>query len=130
MPVDLTINAASTPAFPGPSLFDYAELLHIPVPTSCQKQGKCKECIVEVVEGMELLSPSTEHERHLKGNFRLSCRSTIAADSGHIRCHTMRRGHMRIERRAIGLPTTGQPLQLDPAVTRDDDRILIDGVEI
>jgi uncharacterized 2Fe-2S/4Fe-4S cluster protein (DUF4445 family) len=42
----------------------------------------------------------------------------------------MRRGHMRIDRHALGLPTGGHALQPDPAVTRDGDRILIDGVEV
>ena len=42
----------------------------------------------------------------------------------------MRRGHMRIERQAFGLPASDQELALDPAVTRDGDRILIDGVEV
>ena len=37
---------------------------------------------------------------------------------------------MRIERQAFGLPASGQTLELDPAVTRDGDRILIDGVEV
>ena len=72
MAVTLTINGRSTPATDGPSLFDYAEALGIDVPTSCRKQGKCKECMVEIVEGMSALSPIAEPERHLKGNFRLS----------------------------------------------------------
>ena len=113
----------------GASLFDCAEQLDIRVPTSCIKNGKCKECIVEVTEGLSRLSERTDHERHLAGHFRLSCRSLIAADAGEVRCHTMRRGQMRIERHAIGLPD-GAPLARDPAVTRDGDRILIDGVEI
>ena len=37
---------------------------------------------------------------------------------------------MRIERQAYGLPASGQALKLDPAVTRDGDRILIDGIEV
>jgi uncharacterized 2Fe-2S/4Fe-4S cluster protein (DUF4445 family) len=41
----------------------------------------------------------------------------------------MRRGHMRIERHAVGLPT-GAVIALDPAVTRDGARILIDGEEV
>ena len=74
------------------------------VPTSCQKQGKCRECIVELVEGAELLSPPTTPERHLTGAFRLSCQAQIAADSGAVRCHTMRRGQLRIESGSAGLP--------------------------
>jgi uncharacterized 2Fe-2S/4Fe-4S cluster protein (DUF4445 family) len=37
---------------------------------------------------------------------------------------------MRIERQALGLPGSGAPMKLDPAVTRDGDRILIDGIEV
>jgi uncharacterized 2Fe-2S/4Fe-4S cluster protein (DUF4445 family) len=125
----LAINGQTVETVPGPSLFDYAEGLGIQVPTSCRKQGKCKECMVEIVEGMEYLSPLTEEERHLKGKFRLSCRTSVTG-SGAVRCHTMRRGNMRIERRALGLPAGNTSLQLDPAVTRSCDRILIDGEEL
>ncbi len=130
MAVTLTINGESTESTDGRSLFDYAEALGIDVPTSCRKQGKCKECMVEVVEGMSALSPLAEPERHLKGNFRLSCQTRITAAEGHVRCHTMRRGHMIIERHAFGLPVGNREWKLDPAVTRDGDRILIDGVEV
>ena len=130
MAVTLTINGQSIQAARGRSVFEYAEDLKIDVPTSCRKQGKCKECIVEVVDGMDMLSSPTEPERHLSGSFRLSCQANIAAEEGHIRCHTMRRGHMRIERHAIGLPVGNQALKLDPVVTRDGDRILIDDVEV
>ena len=88
--------------------------------------------MVEVVERrqMGLLSPIAEPERHLKGNFRLSCQTYVTAAEGQVRCHTMRRGQMRIERHAFGLPLSNRGFELDPAVTRDGDRILIDGVEV
>lgn len=130
MAVTLTINGRTTVATRGDSLFDHAERLNVRVPTSCLKQGKCKECMVEVTEGMQSLSEPTIHERHLKGNFRLSCRCHVVADVGEIRCHTMRRGQMRIERHALGLPLSQEVATLDPAVTRDRDRILIDGAEV
>jgi uncharacterized 2Fe-2S/4Fe-4S cluster protein (DUF4445 family) len=130
MPAILTVNGQSVEASLGLSLFDQAEALGIDVPTSCRKQGKCKECLVEIVEGMNSLSPLAEPEQHLKGNFRLSCQTNVTGESGHVRCHTMRRGHMRIESGAVGLPFTGCSFELDPAVTRDGDRILIDGIEV
>jgi len=130
MAVTITINGKSIQADRDRSLFDQAEFLGIDVPTSCRKQGKCRECMVEVVEGMELLSANTDPEKHLKGNFRLSCQTYVTGENGVIRCHTMRRGHMRIERQALGLPGSGAPMKLDPAVTRDGDRILIDGIEV
>jgi uncharacterized 2Fe-2S/4Fe-4S cluster protein (DUF4445 family) len=130
MAATLTINGKTIPANSGMSLFDQAEALGVDVPTSCRKQGKCKECMVEIVEGMDLLSPLAEPERHLKGNFRLSCQTYVTSECGHVRCHTMRRGHMRIEIGAEGLSATGCGFELDPAVTRDGDLILIDGVEV
>jgi len=131
MPAVLTINGqASVVSSETGSIFDCAERVGVRVPTSCQKNGKCKECIVEVIEGIDLLSPRTEQEKHLKGNFRLSCQTRVVADEGEIRCHTMRRGHLRIERHAMGLPLRGK-LKLEPCVTRDGaDRILLDGIEI
>jgi uncharacterized 2Fe-2S/4Fe-4S cluster protein (DUF4445 family) len=114
-------------AMAGASLFDHAELMGVAVPTSCRKQGKCKECMVEVVEGLSCLSEPAAEEGHLKGGFRLSCRTQVMASDGEVRCHTMRRGQMRIERRAVGLT---EAKRVDPAVTRDGDRILIDGVEV
>lgn len=129
MPVTLTINGQTVPASPGPTLFEHAERLGVRVPTSCLKNGKCKECVVEVVEGMACLSGPTGAERHLAHPFRLSCQCSLAADTGIVRLHTMRRGRMRIERRALESPLA-HGRDFDPAVTRDGDRLLIDGEEI
>src|SRR5690242_19051804 len=130
MSVHLTLNSQQCDISPGASLFDYAEGLGIKVPTSCHKRGKCRECLVEIVEGMDCLSARTPEESHLRENFRLSCRCKIVKDSGVVRCHTMRRGDMRIERHAFQLPANGRKLHLDPAVKRDGDRILLDGEEV
>ncbi|HTY87944.1 MAG TPA: ASKHA domain-containing protein [Candidatus Acidoferrum sp.] len=130
MSVELHFNHQQTRVVPGGSLFEYAESLGLNVPTSCRKQGKCKECVVEVTEGMDCLSERVPAEKHLKGNFRLSCSCQVVKDAGVVRCHTMRRGEMRIERHALQLPTSAQKLKPDPAVTRDGDRILLEGEEI
>jgi uncharacterized 2Fe-2S/4Fe-4S cluster protein (DUF4445 family) len=130
MSLSVSINGAVIEAGPGPSLFDCADRLGVEVPTSCQKQGKCKECIVEVVTGMECLTERTSDESHLKNRFRLACRCHLATETGEVRCHTMRRGQMRIERQAFSLPVSDRRPKLDPAVSRDGDRILIDGEEV
>jgi uncharacterized 2Fe-2S/4Fe-4S cluster protein (DUF4445 family) len=130
MSVELHFNNQRRDVTPGVSLFDYAEAMGVNVPTSCRKNGKCKECVVEVTEGMDCLSGRLPAEKHLKGNFRLSCSCGIVKDTGVVRCHTMRRGEMRIERHALQLPTSSQILNLDPAVTRAGHRILLDGEEI
>jgi len=130
MSVQLHFNSLTSEAASGNSLFTCAEALGIPVPTSCNKQGKCKECVVEVVEGTDCLSKPGPEEKHLKGAFRLSCCTRITKEEGTVRCHTMRRGAMRIEKHAFELPVHGPKWTLDPAVKRDGDRILLDGVEI
>jgi len=130
MSVQLHFNSSVTTAVPGNSLFTHAEALGVQVPTSCNKQGRCKECVVEVSEGMDCLSRPGPEEKHLKGHFRLSCCARVTAEQGTVRCHTMRRGLMRIEKHAFELPTGPRTWQLDPAVTREGDRILLDGVEI
>lgn len=130
MSIELHFNNIQTIVTPGKSLFEYGETLGIRIPTSCVKQGKCKECMVEVVEGMENLSPRTEKENHLKENFRLSCQTKIISKKGFVRCHTMRRGEMKIERHALNLPKSFQSLKLEPCVTREGNRILLDGEEI
>jgi uncharacterized 2Fe-2S/4Fe-4S cluster protein (DUF4445 family) len=130
MSVQLHFNHLTTAVPPGESLFTQAEALGIQVPTSCNKQGRCKECVVEVAEGMDCLSPHRPEEKHLKGAFRLSCCTRIVKEEGTVRCHTMRRGTMRIEKHAFELPVHGPKWKLEPAVTRDGDRILLDGAEI
>jgi uncharacterized 2Fe-2S/4Fe-4S cluster protein (DUF4445 family) len=129
MPLEIHVNGRQTSGASGASLFGCAEAVGVKVPTSCNKNGKCRECLVEVSEGMELLSPKAPEERHLKENFRLSCRAKIISEAGIIRCHTMRRGEMKIERHAFKLPAA-KTWPLDPAVTRHGDQIFLDGEEI
>jgi uncharacterized 2Fe-2S/4Fe-4S cluster protein (DUF4445 family) len=135
MPVTLTVNGHRIAAPAGVSVFTLAEQAGVRVPTSCVTQGKCRECVVEVTRGMDLLSAPTEFERHLDardGRFRLSCQCRVAAGEGEISCQTMRRGHMRIERTALNLRATHEATGLDPAVGRSGDRIVdrITGHEI
>jgi uncharacterized 2Fe-2S/4Fe-4S cluster protein (DUF4445 family) len=125
--VELHVNTRSAVVAPGTSVFDAAGSLGVFVPTSCITQGKCKECMVEVAEGMEHLSPRTAAERHLTGNLRLSCQARVLPGAGVVRCHTMRRGEMRIERRALDLPADHTRVALEPCVARDGARVLLDG---
>jgi len=120
----ITINGHRIDFPAGGSLFEAAAQAGVRVPTSCIAQGKCKECIVEVTSGMDLLEPRGVHERHLKGTFRLSCQCRIVGEDGAVQCHTMRRGHMRIERHALNLPVSRAKMSLDPAVTRKGNRIV------
>jgi uncharacterized 2Fe-2S/4Fe-4S cluster protein (DUF4445 family) len=127
MTVQLTINDQKIDTPAGRTLFDYAEQAGVRVPTSCQKNGKCRECMVEVIEGYQLLSPRTREEEHLPADFRLACRASVAAQSGSIRCHTMRRGKMVIADKGNCLEEVLADAPLDPAITRDGRQVLLDG---
>ncbi len=130
MPVHLQIDTETLEVSPGPSLFECAEMMGdaVRIPTSCRKNGKCRECLVEVDEGMDCLTERTPEEAHLADGFRLSCRARINMASGVIRCHTLRRGEMRIESETRGIPVTlSKP---DPAVTRRGGEVLIDDTPV
>jgi uncharacterized 2Fe-2S/4Fe-4S cluster protein (DUF4445 family) len=128
--VKLVLNSRETEIVPGTSIFEAAERLGVRVPTSCHKQGRCRECLVEVASGEELLTPRTPEEEHLEPGFRLACRARAESGPGVLRCHTLRRGELRIEQQAHGLPDRGERPRLDPAVTRDGERVLLEGREI
>lgn len=123
----LTIDGVAGPVPVGQSLFDWADSRGIAVPTSCHKQGKCRECLVEIESGAEFLSEPAEQERHLEGAFRLACRTRLAVP-GEVRAHTLRRGSLRIETDSSA-GDDGR-IVLDPAVTRDGSRVLLDGEPI
>jgi len=65
MSIKLHFNNNHAVVEPGSFLHEYAEKFGIHVPTSCNRQGKCKECLVEINEGMELLSEPAPQEMHL-----------------------------------------------------------------
>ena len=130
MSVELYFNERRGEVLPGCSLFECGEALGVRVPTSCRKQGKCKECVVEIIEGADLLTAPGPEEKHLRGRFRLSCCCQVNGSAGVVRCHTMRRGALRIERHAQQLPGGHRNWSLEPAVTREGDRVLLEGREI
>ena len=124
MPLQVSINTETLDARRGLSLFECGEQMGVHIPTSCHKNGKCRECLVEVAEGMEHLTSRSPEEAHLTDAFRLSCRARLVSDSGAVRCHTMRRGELRIEEAASELPEGLD--SIDPAVERRAGTIFID----
>ncbi len=124
MAPEIKVNGKSLAAQSGSSIFECSEELGVHVPTSCNKNGKCRECIVEITAGAELLSELSSEEEHLGDGFRLACRARLVADSGSVNCHTMRRAKMRIEE--SGWKTITKK-ELSPAVTREGSSVLLDG---
>jgi uncharacterized 2Fe-2S/4Fe-4S cluster protein (DUF4445 family) len=132
----ITLKRDSSLTLKSASMFELAEHMQVQVPTSCKKNGKCRECLIEVTEGMELLTPRAAQESHLRDEFRLSCRTRIdhgawsRGEHRRIRCHTLKRQAMRIDQKGQGLPLSYRDVPLAPAVTREGGRILLDGCNI
>ncbi|MBF0280017.1 MAG: DUF4445 domain-containing protein [SAR324 cluster bacterium] len=130
MPVLVEINLQKAEAASGSTLFECGEKLGVPIPTSCRKNGKCRECLLEISEGMACLSPRVKEESHLSGQFRLACRTKITADMGKVTCNTLKRGSLRIEESSSDLPLSAFEVPFDPAVTRKGNTIFLDGEPI
>lgn len=130
MAVELEINEIILEVDAGSTVFECAESVDVRIPTSCKKNGRCRECLIEVVDGEEFLTALTPEEEHLQKPFRLACCARIAEGEGKVRCHTMRRGAMRISHEATGLPDSANDYELAPAVTREGEWVLLDGKPI
>jgi uncharacterized 2Fe-2S/4Fe-4S cluster protein (DUF4445 family) len=102
------------PLIAGRTLFDYADEVSEAVPQSCRRTGRCRECVVEVRQGLASLSPRTPSEAYLRGAFRLACQAEIESTEQDVEFAIIRR-RMRI------LESTDPPAAwLDPVVTADD----------
>jgi uncharacterized 2Fe-2S/4Fe-4S cluster protein (DUF4445 family) len=108
----------------GGTLFDRADRLGMRVPTSCNRQGTCHECIVDVTRGMDSLEPRTEAESFLRENYRLACQAVVADASAEIEFAPLSR-HPKI---LTG--STAVDCEIDPIVTRRDGTVFYDGTPV
>lgn len=109
----------------GRSLFDHADELDLPVPSSCGRSGQCHECIVEVKRGVEALSPPSASEGFLRGAFRLACQAIVVKDDQDIEFAPLRR-----EPRIVTEAPEDEAIELDPLVTRSGDQVFYAGTPI
>ena len=121
---DLIHEGHRSPLTAGRSLFDYADDLAVVVPASCRRTGRCHECVVEVREGLERLTPRTEPEGFLRDPYRLACQAGILATDGDVKIAVLRR-RLRIVTRA-----SGDVPHPDPVVTRAGDDVLYRGERV
>jgi len=106
------------------SLFDLAEELSVAVPSSCKKQGKCKECLIEITSGSELLSPLSDKEQHLLPQYRLACQAYIEKE-GEVKAENLKRSRIKIEEKGT---TVSDNIVLQPAVIRKGNKIYVDDI--
>ena len=104
----------------GKTIFDYADELAVRVPTSCGRTGLCHECIVEVNAGQEALSPRTEAEEFLRGDYRLACQAIIENPACDVEFSLLRSNPK------ILTSAPEKSLSLDPMVRRQGDNVCYD----
>ena len=105
----------------GQTLFDHADSLHVRVPTSCGRTGECHECIVEIKQGWDSLSPMTEPESFLRGDYRLACQARVLDASADVEFAVLRRQPRILSR------GTGRDYVPDPFTVRQDGNVVFEG---
>jgi uncharacterized 2Fe-2S/4Fe-4S cluster protein (DUF4445 family) len=118
----LTLNGQETALERGKSLFDYADALGVRLPQSCNRNGRCHECIVDVRRGMDALSEKTEAEAFLQGNFRLACQARVTSTETDIELVPLLRSHPQILTEA-----RHRPVKVDPLTQRRDGVVQFKG---
>ena len=116
-------NQTSLPLEAGKSLFDYADDLAVRVPTSCNRNGECHECIVEVRrKGMHALEPLNDTEEFLRENYRLACQARVIDIEADIEFNILRR-----QPRILTESIERSDIELDPLTVREGDNIIFKG---
>lgn len=121
-PCRVIIDDQSTLATRGQTLFDAADAAGVRVPASCGRDGRCHECLLDIVSGRRALSPRTEAEAFLQGHYRLACQARIESTDEPIIARTLRR-----EKPQIVTASLAVEMPFAPRVRRDGDRIRIGG---
>ncbi len=114
----------SCPARVGTTLFDSADVLNIPVPSSCGRSGICHECIIQVKRGSDALSSPGDPEAFLTDGYRLACQATIEHPEAVIEFGLLQRSPQ------ILTAQDEEMGQLDPLVTRKGNSVYYDGEKI
>jgi uncharacterized 2Fe-2S/4Fe-4S cluster protein (DUF4445 family) len=126
----ILFNGRAVAAELGLSLFEAADRcgpVAREIATSCGRAGTCRECIVEIKAGGELLTPPTDKEQFLQSpdmgdqrSFRLACQAVVA-HSGEIVVETFKR--------RLQIATEGTPAHwpLDPWVEVRGSEVWCDG---
>ena len=107
----------STHCHIGKTIFEHADLLGVKIPTSCYRNGRCHECIVEIKGGSANLSSPSDKELFLQGNFRLACQAKVNKISSDIHFGLSRK------QRQILTSFTSQEFEVFPRITNKNGTV-------
>ena len=109
---------------PGRCLFDYADDFTLRVATSCGRSGSCHECVVEVAEGAEALSPRSGAEAFLQDPFRLACQAQVKETGVDVAFSPLRR-----EPKILSTVTPFVGV-MEPAITKSGNEVFCEGSRV
>ena len=115
-------DGRQVPITPNGTLFDYADMLKVRVPTSCGRTGECHECIVEIKKGSRALNDPTPEESFLREGYRLACKAIVSDVKSDIEFSTLRR-QPRILTSGIK-----RKIHLEPCVIKKDGSVISNNV--
>jgi len=127
MGIELHINGKIIDNDTSSSIFELSNKASIRIPSSCNKSGKCKECVIEIEQGAHLLAATTQYEAHLNDNFRLACQCYINEGKGAVSCHTLQRGSFKIESGTFHSKAKNDLDCFDPVVTKNNSEVFLEG---
>lgn len=122
----LSLNGATISCNSNQSIFDLAQETAMSIPSSCKKQGKCKECLVEIKSGEEFLSTPTSFEKHLAHGYRLSCQTFIEKE-GEVMVENLKRSQIKIEEKGLANLVN---FKIEPAIYRKGKTVYLDNLAI
>ena len=130
-PGTVSHDGRTEPLSAGMTLFDCADELAVEVPTSCQRNGRCHECVVEVTGGDEALSARSEAEGFLRPPYRLACQAVIERDDIDVAFAPLRRRPRILTAGPAEMAgAAGAPETFDPLVTRRGADVLYEGAAV
>ena len=110
----------STDCHIGKTIFEHADFLGVKIPTSCYRNGRCHECIVEIKDGGANLSPPSNKELFLQENFRLACQAKVENTFSDIHFGLSRK------QRQILTSFTAQDFEVFPRITNKNGTVYAD----
>ena len=129
-PGTVSHDGKTRPIAIGMTLFDCADELAVEVPTSCLRNGRCHECVVEVSAGEGALCARTEAEGFLRPPYRLACQAVVERDDIDVAFAPLRRRARILTAGADVAAGGGARAALDPVVTRRGEEVLYDGAVV
>ena len=123
---DLLYEGRRQPLAVGRSLLEQATDMSVPVPVSCRRSGRCRECVVQVLAGSAALTPGTTAEAFLPDGFRLACQAVVERDQADVAFALVRR-RLRILVDTPQGTDNAADREAAPAVVRRGPHVVRDG---